>query len=217
MKERPILFSTPMVEAILKGTKTQTRRLLKPQPLLHNKVIKMPIPIEEYGKIINHYVKKGYTQIYTKGALEGMIAPKCPFGEVGDTIWVRETWQHTNEFGINPQDENSGYIYKASENGKDWEENVEGWKWKPSIFMPRDACRIRLKITDIRAERLHDMPVDDILKEGVNNGVSNPLMGARWENMQRMAWEELWKKINGKESWDSNPWVWVISFEQIKK
>lgn len=211
---KPILFSTPMVQAILEGRKTQTRRVLKPQPLVHNEVIKMPIPMDEYSKILKQYVKKGYTEIYTKGVLQGMIAPKCPFGEVGDTIWVRETWQHTSEFGINNQDENAGYIYKASENGKDWEENTEGWKWKPSIFMPKDACRIFLKITNIRVERLQDISELDAECEGAKKMQLEHLGGA-FPN-HKSGFESLWQSINGKESWDSNPYVWVIEFETIK-
>lgn len=224
---KPILFSTPMVQAILEGRKTQTRRVLKPQPLVHNEVIKMPIPMDEYSKTMKQYVKKGYTQIYTKGVLQGMIAPKCPFGEVGDTIWVRETWQHTSEFGINNQDENAGYIYKASENGKDWEENTEGWKWKPSIFMPKDACRIFLKITNIRVERLQDISEEDAIVEGAKPCTDNLTMENRVHNYNNPStaqfplvhyygFQSLWQSINGKESWDSNPYVWVIEFETIK-
>ena len=210
---KPILFSTPMVQAILEGTKTQTRRILKPQPLVHNEVIKMPIPVDEYSKILKQYVKKGYTEIYTKGVLQGMIAPKCPFGEVGDTIWVRETWQHTSEFGINNQDENAGYIYKASENGKDWEENTEGWKWKPSIFMPKDACRLFLKITNIRVERLQDISEEDSISEGCHYGKGDGTIDYAVGNSH---FPTLWANINGEESWNSNPYVWVIEFEKIK-
>ena len=160
MKEKPILFSTPMVEAILKGTKTMTRRNIKGMALKWlNDEFSPEFVSDEENKL-------------------------CPYGQVGDVLWVRETWENYQ----------GSYNYKAGKYG------LLGEKWKPSIHMPKEACRIRLKITDIRAERLHDMPFDDIQKEGVNNRVSNPLMGARFINMQRMAWEELWKNINGKES-----------------
>lgn len=185
MKERPILFSTPMVEAILKGTKTMTRRNIKGMAL------------------------KWLNDEFSPEFVSDVENKLCPYGQVGDVLWVREKWKH-NEVP-------TGWKYHYYAGAEEIYTYKDNERWKPSIHMPKEACRIRLKILDIRAERLHDMPVDDILKEGVNNGVSNPLMGARWENMQRMAWEELWKNINGKESWDSNPWVWVISFEQIKK
>lgn len=197
---KPILFSTQMVQAILEGRKTQTRRVLKPQPLVHNEVIKMPIPVDEYSKVLKQYVKKGYTEIYTKGVLQGMIAPKCPFGEVGDTIWVRETWQ---TWAL-------GWIYKASY-GADLPQNV---KWKPSIFMPKEACRIFLKITNIRVERLQDISESDAECEGAKKMPLENLGGA-FPN-HKSGFESLWQSINGKESWDSNPYVWVIEFETIK-
>ena len=213
---KPILFSTPMVQAILEGRKTQTRRVLKPQPLVHNEVIKMPIPVDEYSKILKQYVKKGYTEIYTKGVLQGMIAPRCPFGEVGDTIWVRETW-------CDPS--NTGYpiLYKADfpmvyRNDAEGEPDIvlkeEGYKWKPSIFMPKDACRLFLKITNIRVERLQDISELDAECEGAKKMPLEHLGGA-FPN-HKSGFESLWQSINGKESWDCNPYVWVIEFEKIK-
>src|SRR5690554_6919216 len=110
-KMKPILFSTPMVQAILRGQKLQTRRVMK-QP-------------------------KKWTD----------VPPISP----GDILWVRETWQHTKVLNLHPVDANYGYVYRAD--AQPWED-IEGWKWKPSIFMPKEACRLWLKVTNVRVERL---------------------------------------------------------------
>jgi hypothetical protein len=90
------------------------------------------------------------------------------------------------------------------------------WEWKrknlPSIHMPRRLSRITLEITDVRVERLNDISGHDVLAEGVDNGSSNPTMGVRWENMQKIAFAKLWNSINGPDSWQANPWVWAITF-----
>jgi hypothetical protein len=204
-----------MVQAILEGKKKQTRRIIKPQPLVHNEVVKMPIAIAEYSKIISKYAKKGYTQIYTKGQLEGMIGPLCKY-KIGDILWVRETWQHTKVLNINPEDENYGYVYKADD--QPWED-CEGWKWKPSLFMPLDACRLFLKITNIRAERLQDITESDAIAEGVQNEfdtfrnyLDKEEMGS-YTLSAKESFETLWESINGEQSWKENPYVWVIEFE----
>lgn len=162
MKEHPILFSTPMVEAIIAGRKTQTRRIAK--------------------------------------------GDKCPYGEPGDILWVRETWQLTTWCHVS--DENYGYIYKASENGRDWEENSEDWTWRPSIFMPKEACRLRLKITERRRESLHNITWEDAQAEGCTG--YRPTQDEPTDEYRR-----LWEKINGPGSWASNPLVWVLNFEKI--
>jgi hypothetical protein len=168
----------------------------------------MPIPVDEYTKILNQYVKKGYTQVYTKGVLQGMIAPKCPFGEVGDIIWVRETFAPI----INTEGQET-FVYKADDDF--YKDTIEDWKgWKPSLFMPKDACRLFLKITNIRVERLQDISEADAEYEGAKKMPLEHLGGA-FPN-HKSGFESLWQSINGKESWDSNPYVWVIEFEKIK-
>lgn len=87
--------------------------------------------------------------------------------------------------------------------------------WVTPLFMPRWASRITLEITDVRVQRLQDISGKDVLAEGVDNGKSNPTMGERWENMQKMAFQELWGKINGTGSWNDNPWCWCISFKRL--
>lgn len=167
MKKRPIIFSTPMVQAILKGRKTETRRLLKPTP---------------HFDVIHWHYGKNYENISNHGPNEPLFECSSPFGNPGDLLWVRETWQITDF--LHPTDDNYGFIYKASEDGEMWESNDENWKWKPSIFMPKDAARIWLEITEVKVERLQDITEEDAIAEGY-----------------------------GSESWEQNPWVWVVKFK----
>ena len=166
MKERPIIFSTPMVKAILDGRKTQTRRVIKDQP---------PLSMRDMFKPKNL---------------------KCPYGQVGDRLWVRETFKPYNCMG--------GFAYKADG------DLSTGFPWKPSIHMPRGASRITLEITESRAERLQDISEEDAKAEGVKccpNAVSD----------YKHHFMILWDSINGKKyPWDSNPWVWVISFKVVR-
>jgi hypothetical protein len=203
MKNIPILFSTPMVQAILAGRKTQTRRVVKPQP---------PSWCDVFGKTAftpeRHISGRGESR---EGYGEKFI--KCPYGQPGDVLWVRESWQITDFLHVS--DENYGYIYKASENGRDWEQNSEGWKWKPSIHMPKAACRIWLKVTGVRVERLQQIPVEDCTKEGIEgyDGHWKDYLTNGETTYRTTSFVTLWKSINGIENWNANPWVWVISFE----
>lgn len=185
MKQRPILFSTPMVQAILEGRKTQTRRIVKPGII----ILKDRDKQEVFAMKRN---KKGIACPY-----------ECPYGQPGDYLWVRETWQHTKILNLHPTDENYGYIYKAD--GQPWED-YEGWVWKPSIFMPKAAARIWLKIVDVRIERLQDISESDAECEGVEEGVKSI-----------PSFNSLWESIHGEESWNQNPHVWVIEFNPVNK
>jgi len=211
MKERPILFSTLMVKSILTGQKTQTRRVIKPQPIC-----------EKFSAFIGGYdniPKLARFWIPDKSGNNNPLIEdiKCPYDQ---NLWVRETWQHTKCLNLHPSDENYGYIYKASDNGKEFESNFEEWRWKPSIFMPKDACRIRLEIADVRVERLQDISEDDAKAEGiVQNNI--PHEGWYWlehvysTNSAVLAFERLWDSINFKRApWESNPWTWVITFKK---
>lgn len=196
MKTRPILFSTEMVRAILDGRKTQTRRKVSE---------KIMDRYYEYDDLASSVGKcDGFSRMWEKEYL--ML--HCPY-EVVMILWVRETWQLST--WLHPSDENYGYIYKASDNGREWEANDEEWKWKPSIFMPREACRLYLQITDIRVERLQDITEEDARAEGANK-IPLEHLGNTWETY-RQGFESLWHSINGPESWDANPYVWVISFK----
>ena len=222
-----------MVKAILQGEKTMTRRIIKPQPdgVTGGKAwVKKFINVIRNGELI-----------YTDKTEEGkqIVDPLLfPHGQIGDRLWVRETWiKNTGEL---PTD--LGYVYKA-ELGDDElvYSNELGIKWKPSIFMPREACRMFLKICSIRVERLHDISEQDLIAEGikipVNGKGSNRVLlelggknkaidflpegcmapGAEKLTQKQLLFAhfaELWCSINGRESWDSNPWVWVIKFSK---
>lgn len=209
----PILFSTAMAQAILSGNKTVTRRVIKTKfsntditwKELHSGKTRIlvemqndvPPPVKtQTGHI---YKVKGYAEI------------KYPYA-VGDILWVRET--HARIIG------NDGipyYSYKQEDPLKG--EFVEDWQgWTPSIFMPRDACRIFLKIKSVRVERLNEMNGDDVQAEGILNDKSNKKMGIRWHNIQVMEFQKLWDNLNGKKyPWNNNPFVWVIEFEKCEK
>lgn len=192
MKERPILFSASMVQAILAGTKTQTRRVVKPQP--------------------------------PNGLLLELWYGVCPYGKVGDQLWVRETWNH--DCYPYPISDNPIIHYRADylddPLGADLELSKDGIrrKWMPSIYMPRKASRIQLEITNVRVERLNDISEADAVSEGVEIKVkrivkpySNPV---EYLKIPAVEWyRDLWESINGAGSWAANPWVWVIEFKRI--
>ena len=203
MKEIPILFSTPMVRAIFDGRKTQTRRIIKPQPESVDHVSHKTIPYN--------------------GSPEFLLSNlKCPYGQIGDMLWVREAWWHNRE----TWGDSEVFLYRA-DFPIDGYDHVDAYKWKPSIFMPKDVCRIKLRIADIRVERLQDISEEDARYEGCDKGI-------RWLNTNKveiideghvffctnaaqykLGYESLWDSINGKGSWDKNPWVWVITFERV--
>lgn len=184
-KEVPILFQTEMVEAILAGRKTMTRRLnTKIQP--------------------------------------------------GDIIWVKETWVNLGHNNCQDGAEQfNTVVFRAGQNGKDWESNIEGWRWKPSLFMPKSACRIWLKCTDRREEHLHEISDEDAMAEGILS-YKDDILGRRYKDYMAPAkgyghpdvdypsvstpfdsFGSLWEKINGIESLIENPELSVIKFEVL--
>jgi hypothetical protein len=184
--ERPILFSTPMVQSILDGRKTQTRRIIKKQP---------------HGA--GEWIMRGINWLFPN--VNPYINLKCPYGQISDVLWVRETFFDAGGY----------FIYKAN-----CPEDYEIVKWKPSIFMPKEACRIKLLIKDIRVERLQDISEKDAIAEGIEMN-NKPHTGWYWmkdvysTDYAPLAYEKLWNKINGKDSWSKNPWVWVIEFNKL--
>ncbi|WP_257819798.1 hypothetical protein [Burkholderia glumae] len=160
MKERPILFSAPMVRAIIEGRKTQTRRVVKPQP-----------PADAREVITFHHPDpRTHYWGFDGGSLLDWCQP-CPYGEVGDRLYVRETWQHSNH-PLGPYEDGCLVFYRADymddPHGPDGEKSPEGKyrEWRPSIHMPRSASRITLEITGVRVERLHDISEGDAIAEG---------------------------------------------------
>lgn len=206
---KPILFSTPMVQSILRGEKTQTRRIINPQP-----------KAEKFSAIIG-----GYDSIPQMARFWTKNEQNNPFIEdiklkynVGDILLVRETWhpkRHNFPIGL-------PYEYKATakEDGNPTDE-----PWKPSIFMPKEACRIFLKLTNIRIERLNDITEADAIAEGIERDIfkvdSIPTMCYKiygnkksWDENAINSYWSLWEQINGKESWFKNPFVFVYEFER---
>jgi hypothetical protein len=212
MKYSPILFSTPMVQAILNGSKIQTRRVIKPQPKESDYLPE--ILYDHFGKQFLNY-RKDAVLVETKNI-------KCPYGQIGDVLWVRETFYKPVDFPFETQI----YIYKEQIISKNII-NANEIKWKPSIFMIKEACRLFLKIKDIRVERLRDISENDAVSEGVmpvDKKISGELnlYADYFRNttgyvMPQSSFRSLWKSINGEESWEANPWVWVIEFERIEK
>lgn len=231
IKERPMLFSGPMVLGIIDESKTQTRRAIKNQPVIdpqtgdwlwtHSDGKEQVFPMERYttSRVIN-----------------------CKYGKIGDRIWVKET------FGQLQEEDGGGYVYRA-----DMEPNKDSfiWQpWKPSIFMPRVASRILLEITDVRVERLQDISEADAIAEGVAHLFTakeieqNPRLAVSANSWYNYLWHgdseaptkyvnqwdyqysgyktaagsysSLWAKINGPESWHQNPFVWAITFKRLE-
>lgn len=201
--ERPILFSGSMVRAILNDSKTQTRRIVKPQPSADMKAAYLDGDSNWvfWSEPVGEEVAK---QWYPPGSDRGI---KCPYGKVGDLLWVRETWRPLAQHVSQCVDQND-VAYRASVSD-DFEDGL--FAWKPSIHMPRWASRITLEITDIRVERLQDVSEEDAKAEGVppfdwNDG---------WSLRPVPAFERLWDSINGaKHPWSSNPWVWCVNFKR---
>lgn len=190
MKERPILFSGPMVRAILEGRKTQTRRIVKfPET-------KRQVSGKE-AEALGFYSLEGKTH--------GLVSP---YGQPGDRLWVRETWTRFGDI----------ISYKADEPVSGFKYDV---KWRPSIHIPRWASRLLLEITALHIQRLQDISREDALYEGVRyseafGGYVTDDEGNNFHLSDPVqSFCKLWCSINGPESWDSNPWVWVISFEKI--
>ena len=205
-KDRPIPFSGPMVRALLAGTKTQTRRVLKVEPPPGAERVIRPFRDErlQWAATDPHDMEQGQLVLGD--------APRCPYGAPGDRLWVRETWQ-AFERGYDVyrcipkrRPENCGLLYAA--------DDVDTMEfWRPSIHMPRWASRITLEITGVRVERLQDISEEDAEAEGVDEWARGACgdPDALWPSDK---FELLWCGINGRDSWQANPWVWVLSLRK---
>ena len=188
MRERPILFSAPMVRAILAGAKTQTRRPVKPRK---DRAIGCELACYELADEFN--------------AGDYMNAPWAP----GDRLWVRETFcDHWHM--------DRGVIEYRADGELDSDMFDAGCTWRPSIHMPRWASRITLEVTGVRVEQLQEISYEDAKAEGAefwrNDGTLTELPPC---SAHRYEFEDLWTSINGADSWDANPWVWVVSFRRL--
>jgi hypothetical protein len=203
IKERPILFSGPMVCAILDGSKTQTRR-----------VVKMPPDFEQFTHLRSAQGAEAPKNTFIAYWLEygkeesGGTFFRCPFGKPGERLWVRETWAAPHGFDAwSPRDIPKGArIYYSATADLKGPFGVGGLRCRPSIFMPRWASRITLEIADVRVERLQSISDDDARAEGYDGSHAFP----------REWFARLWERINGLGSWKANPWVWVVEFRRVQ-
>lgn len=199
MKQHPILFSTPMVQAIIEGRKTQTRRIMN--------FCKMPdyrdleLAIEPVYRELKTYDDGTFRAIFDTN--EDPFSEVCRYGKVGDILWVRERYFH------HPKNEGDYHYFADYENPLSFKGT--GWKSHPSIHMPKSACRLWLQITDIRVERLQEISEQDAIAEGALTITPSDDLPAV------VRYHMLWDIINGPESWIQNPFVWVIEFKQIAK
>lgn len=214
IKERPILFSAPMVRAILDNRKTQTRRIMKHQPPDEDYQISWLINTTDPDK--KHLQGKAHwINMKGKQNKESDIFFDCPYGKIGERLWVRETFAKMHDesgFG-------SGYMeYKASC------KHPESIIWKPSIYMPRWASRILLEITNVWVERLNSISEKDCYAEGIEEldghfdeseycSIAKKIGACIGDS--KPIFVQLWESINGQGSWDLNPWVWVVEFKRI--
>lgn len=215
MPEKPILFSAPMVRALLAGTKTQTRRIVKRQP-------GPSCLIEEGFDGESPFV---YSALYGDGpgheVHEARTPCVCPYGQPGDQLWVRETFAIVPRTAyrasegvqqtLRPDDDHDAAIYR-----KGWTRSNGGFRWRPSIHMPRWASRITLEITAVRVERLQDISREDALAEGIviqpDGGYGLADTSHYHATDPRQSYFSLWETINGPGSVMANPWVWAVTF-----
>jgi hypothetical protein len=235
VKSRPILFSAPMVRALLAGTKTQTRRAMKPQP--SREWIPVPELIEIHGRDRDGNLDPDLVRGHGFCSGDGEEGYECRYGVPGDRLWVRETWCH--KF-----DDNGMIVYNADRNFDStccWfaadgvevtaqdgdgftryrKDGTEASPWTPSIHMPRWASRITLELTDVRVQRLQDISEEDARAEGIVPGLDDEgwqVYGDRSGidcSHASLAYRDLWNEINGAGSWDANPWVWALTFQRV--
>lgn len=216
-KERPILFSGPMVLAILEGRKTQTRRVVKGRwAQIHSEKHGVPPAVETWWWGVEYV--RGQKQYIT------------PYAATGERLWVREGWRW---FGRSRRDGvEGGFSYRADHKQRKFDEfddpdlrwkdfkvatANENYGWRPSIHMPRWACRIILEITEVRVQRIHEISDADVVAEGVEQiHIDKNRKFFHKNDVHGLAFGELWNSINGKRApWSSNPWVWAITFKRL--
>lgn len=224
MTERPILFTPGNVRAILDGSKSQTRRIVKPEPLCD---------------------VEWFAQLYAAGPDNGLWFPKngnpkdcdewvqadgdpvrCPYGAVGNRLYVREAHSpcgsSSAETGLYVVFRDGCQKYQSGELVQGLDKYADGAfdhiKWRPSIHMPKWAARLWLEIVEVRVERLQEISEEDAIAEGCDLPLVARKDGGLAETRRRIksiAYPALWESINGPGSWEQNPWVWAITFKKV--
>ena len=215
-----------MVRAILDGRKTQTRRVVKPQPQVEGRIFRWAGPRPK-AKVSTGAVFINDPSMEHENPI---ISAFCPFGKPGDRLWVRETWAAVH-FSIDPETgfaddwhgshdippgDGGGYwskLYAADSHPTDKEDR--GFAWRPSIHMPRWASRITLEVTGVRVERLQEISESDAQAEGIDLGGFRSGFDGIAGREHTIEFHSLWESINGPGSWDANPWVWVVEFRRL--
>lgn len=235
MKQKPILFSTPMVQAILAGRKTQTRRILTPQPVAQGAV--------------ETFCKAGPGSVDAKDLTAADIEmdqlfQRCPYGQPGDVLWVREghyryghwvekegvfTPTGRQKWMFVPLTDEVLYEAPASfrKGMHNKDPHTSAWHKRLARFMPRHTARMFLQVTDRRVERLQNITETDAIAEGIQKHTGGYATNYRQPNAKsyldgysysaQEEFKKLWGSINGADSWQANPWVWAVSFERIEK
>ena len=221
--ERPILFSAPMVRALLEGRKTQTRRICKDAMVDHFGEAWPASSTTFDGK---EWVARWPEKLQGKTVSDGYKSPqedriRCPFGLPIDRLWVRETW------GLHRHHDYTCWN-RDSIAGRTAEDLLLSWQvayaadatsvydhWRPSIHMPRWASRSTLEGVAVRVERLQGISEEDARAEGVEPPYDEGTLAERYGSYEE-GFERLWKSINGAESWAANPWVWVVEFKRVQ-
>lgn len=219
MKERPILFSAPMVRALLAGTKTQTRR-----------VVKCGLPISSVGTGADWDRWKAHPEMTNPQTVllgdDGRpFSIPCPYGKPGGQLWVREAWRTSKVADeLKPSQLVGGgcsQLWYEAQEAVPFHSSEFG-KLRPSMFMPRWASRITLEVTGVRVERLQDISAADCISEGIGfearyGGHCLPDGSHFHADDPRESYWSLWEAINGPGSVEANPWVWVISFRRVSE
>lgn len=207
MTDRPMLFSAPMVRALITGAKTQTRRILKPQPIINSAGL----------------LKWGTRRDIVQGSADDVAVAQKIWKN--DRLWVRENWQGLTFGDFTPTKRQPCEIrYAATDPCADLDADARGYSWRPSIHMPRWASRITLLVTDVRVERLQDISPEDAIAEGIEPHhagwmpysttffEADGVTPANYHPDPRESYRQLWNKINGFGAWDANPWIAAYTF-----
>lgn len=211
MKERPILMSAPMVRAILNGTKTQTRRVVKPQPQF----------MELGGGPAFLLPRQKQWERYGYVTFDRAAQACSPYGQPGDRLWCKETWCTPECWdNVKPTDLDPAKV--PIDYAADFErDTIILGRLRPSIFMRRWMSRITIEVVSVRVERLQDISEEEAEAEGVEESLGTPQVECDGQVLHYpdasfvRSYRKLWDQINGPGAWELNPWVWVVEFRRI--